>query len=275
MSGRPYAEVIGDPIAHSKSPLIHNFWLEKLAIDAEYRACHVRADELADYFAQRRGDAEWRGCNVTIPHKGSALHFADDVEASAFEIGATNCLVARARSLHATNTDCVGVVGAIETFDPPFCLIGNGGAARAAFAALDPVRAEQLRLLVRNQAAGLRMIESMAPLEGSVFGFDRVKECIEGCHGLINATSLGMIGQSPMPAAVLDAVPTLAPGALVFDMVYAPLRTKLLSRAETDGFRCIDGLAMLIGQAAAAFEKFFGAPAPREHDAELRALLTT
>jgi shikimate dehydrogenase len=275
VSGKPYAEVIGDPIAHSKSPLIQNFWLKTLGIEADYRACHVRTDDLPDYFAQRRGDAEWRGCNVTTPHKVAALQFADDVDASVSEIGATNCLFARGDSLQATNTDCAGVVGAIGTFDPPFCLIGNGGAARAAFAALDPVRAEQLRLLVRNEAAGHRMIKSMAPLEGSVFGFDRINECIEGCNGLINATSLGMVGQSPMPVAVLDAIPTLAPAALVFDMVYAPLRTELLGRSEAAGFRCIDGLAMLIGQAAAAFEKFFGHPAPREHDAELRALLTS
>lgn len=271
--GRPYAEVIGDPIAHSRSPLIHNFWLGKLGIDAEYRACHVRSDELADYFAQRREDAEWRGCNVTIPHKVAALGFADDIDGTATEIGATNCLVARNQAIEATNTDCAGVVGAFEVFEPPFCLIGNGGAARAAFAALDPVKAEWLRLLVRNEAAGRRMIASMAPLEGAVFGFDRIAEAIRDCNGLINATSLGMQGQAAMPAAVLDAVDTLAPGSLVFDMVYVPLRTELLVRAEAAGFRCIDGLTMLIGQAAVAFGKFFGQPAPREHDAELRALL--
>ena len=273
--GRPYAEVIGDPIAHSKSPTIHNFWLKKLGIDGEYRTCHVRPDELADYFARRREDAEWRGCNVTIPHKTAAARFADDVEADVVEIGATNCLFRRDESLQATNTDCTAVVAAFEVFDPPFCLVGNGGAARAAFAALDPIRAEWLHLLVRNEAAGHRMIESMAPLEGTVFGFDRINECIEGCNGLINATSLGMAGQSPMPAAILNAIPTLAPGALVFDMVYAPLRTQLLARAEAAGLRCIDGLTMLIGQAAAAFKLFFGQPAPRQHDAELRALLTS
>lgn len=272
---RPYAEVIGDPIAHSKSPLIHNFWLRKLGLDAEYRACHVRADELADYFARRRGDAAWRGCNVTIPHKIAALHFADSTDASASEIGATNCLFANGGPLQATNTDCAGVVAAIGTFDPPFCLIGNGGAARAAFAALDPIRRDQLRLLVRNEAAGRSMIDSMAPLESTIFGFDRIAEAVRGSNGLINATSLGMAGQSPMPSALLNALPTLARGAVVFDMVYAPLRTALLLQAEAAGFRCIDGLAMLIGQASTAFEKFFGQPAPREHDAELRAHLTT
>ena len=153
--------------------------------------------------------------------------------------------------------------------------MGNGGAARAAFAAMDPIHAEQLRVLVRNLEAGKRMVESMAPLEGTVFGFDRTEECIEGCNGLINATSLGMAGQPRIPAAVLDAIPTLAPGAFVFDMVYVPLRTELLRRAEEAGFRRIDGLTMLIAQAAAAFENFFCEPAPREHDAELRALLTS
>ena len=89
---RPYAEVIGDPISHSKSPLIHNFWLGKLGIDAEYRACHVRPEELADYFAQRREDADWRGCNITVPHKEAATHCVEALLPGYEDIGAINRL---------------------------------------------------------------------------------------------------------------------------------------------------------------------------------------
>ena len=137
--GRPYAEVIGDPIAHSKSPLIHNFWLEKLGIDAEYRACLVRPDELADYFARRRGDAEWRGCNVTIPHKVSAMEHVRVRKGTRMMVGAINTVVRGPDSrLEGANTDIVGIVRPLEAIGASggtMVVIGAGGAARAAVAA--------------------------------------------------------------------------------------------------------------------------------------------
>ena len=140
---------------------------------------------------------------------------------------------------------------------------------------LDPIKAEWLRLLVRNPESGRAMIDSMKPLEGTVYGFDQIDLALRGCNGLINATSLGMTGQPAMPEELLEGLSSLSPAALVFDMVYAPLHTPLLVRADELGLRCIDGLSMLIGQAAAAFDSFFGQPAPRQHDAELRKLLTS
>ena len=107
--GRPYAEVIGDPIAHSKSPAIHNFWLAKLGIDAEYGACRVRPDELADYFARRRGDAEWRGCNVTMPHKQAVMPLLHSVEEPAALVGAVNTIRPSLDGLQVGhNTDVAG-----------------------------------------------------------------------------------------------------------------------------------------------------------------------
>jgi shikimate dehydrogenase len=111
---RPYAEVIGDPIAQSKSPLIHNFWLEKRGIDAEYRPCHVPPAALASYFASRSADLLWRGCNITIPHKEHVSAFADVIDAKAKAIGASNCLFRDDfGGLVATNTDVDGVAEAI------------------------------------------------------------------------------------------------------------------------------------------------------------------
>ena len=111
---RPYAEVIGDPIAQSKSPLIHNFWLGKLGIDAEYRACHVRAEQLEDYFTRRREDAEWRGCNVTIPHKVEVLNFVDRADTDL--LAAANTVAPRDGGLVAWNTDVFGLLEPLAEF---------------------------------------------------------------------------------------------------------------------------------------------------------------
>jgi shikimate dehydrogenase len=268
-----YAEVIGDPIAHSKSPLIHNFWLEKLGIDAEYRACRVRADELGAYFAQRRGDAEWRGCNVTMPHKRSVAVFADAIDPIVREIGASNCLYIGADGLRATNTDGAGVLAAMPVVSPPICVIGSGGAARMAVAMIDPIHSHGLRLLVRDRQRGKAMLADLGRV-GTVFDLVQSRDAMSGCGGVVNATPLGMAGQEPMPKEILDAVALTEPDAFVFDMVYEPLETQLLARARSLGRSPRDGLVMLIGQAASAFEHFFRCPAPREHDAELRAMLS-
>ena len=154
---KPYAEVIGDPVAHSKSPLIHNFWLGKLGIDAVYSACRVKPEGLADYFAARRSDDFWRGCNVTIPHKIAVMALADRVDGEAKDIGASNCVIPSAEGLCATNTDAKGVLEALDTTPWPVCVIGNGGAARAALSALDLLAAHNLRLLVRDVSRGRAM----------------------------------------------------------------------------------------------------------------------
>ena len=268
---RPYAEVIGDPIAHSKSPLIHNFWLKKLGIDAEYRACHVRADELADYFARRREDAEWCGCNVTTPHKIAVLELVDDRNALK-EVGAANCVVPRDNQLVAFNTDTAGVDAAIPKVHDSVCLIGAGGAARAAIPSID-LFAPDIRVLVRNPE---KAAQSLADLDYGLrfFGFSNAADAMLGVEGVINASPLGMHGQPPLPTQVLAALSCTDPGAYVFDMVYAPLETELLASAQMCGRETIDGLTMLIGQADLAFRMLFDCHPPREHDAELRALLT-
>lgn len=272
---RPYAEVIGDPIAHSKSPLIHNFWLKKLGIDAEYRACHVRPEELASYFAQRRADPDWRGCNVTIPYKVAVLSFVDMPGAMVEAVGAANCIYPRRERLGADNTDIYGVGDSLPTGLQRICVIGAGGAARAALAALDQAAVRDVRVIVRDCQKAHSILNADFP-KLRYFAMTDAAEAIRGAEGLINASPLGMDGQPAMPANIIDAIELTENSSFVFDMVYAPLETELLLAARSEGRRSIDGLIMLISQAGYAFRMFFGVRPDREHqhDAELRALLT-
>lgn len=290
---RPYAELIGDPVAHSKSPLIHNFWLVKLGIEAEYRRCRVRPDELADYFMRRRGDPDWRGCNVTMPHKQSVERFVDQVETTVGWAGdAVNTIYWDLGGLWAHNTDLQGVGMAMtaqnENGRSPAeegiaVLIGAGGAARAAMAHLAGEPCREARIIARDQVAAQRLLTDYR-LTGSVHGFDDAAHALAGADCVMNATPLGMQGQPPMPKAVLDGLCCTKPNALVFDMVYAPTRTELLRAAQSADLPTVDGLVMLMEQAREAFWSFFVdlLPEPahpeelcptRTWDAELRALL--
>ncbi len=282
---RPYAEVIGDPIAQSKSPAIHTFWLAKLGINADYRACHVRPGEVADYLRQRREDPHWRGCNVTMPHKQAVMPELDRIAAPANVIGAVNTIVpAGAGGLTGTNTDAAGF---LEPLADELAqahhfrmarIIGTGGAARAIITAL---AGHGFTLVVagRDPAKARALLDELAPggehytapltrfAASTDFAFDDRTGC---CDLVINASSLGMQGQPPLAFDWSHAPPR----AIAYDIVTAPLETSFLQGARAKGHRTIDGLAMLIGQAAAAFEHFFGQPPPRQHDAELRELLT-
>jgi len=273
---RPYAEVIGDPIAQSKSPLIHNFWLGKLGIDAEYRACHVRAEELADYFARRRNDPVWRGCNVTIPHKLAVLDFVDAVDTEVKAVGAANCIARVDGKLEASNTDLDGVDAALGDSHKRVCIIGAGGAARAAIATANAHRADDFRLLVRDPAKASSELSDLTDLGFALtyYRFDQAEMAMRDVDQVINASPLGMSGKPPMPNVILNALKATATDAGVFDMVYAPLETDLLKAAAEIGRESADGLVMLVEQAKTAFEKFFGCAPPDEHDAELRALPT-
>ncbi|MBW8784456.1 MAG: shikimate dehydrogenase [Novosphingobium sp.] len=266
---RAYAEVIGDPIAHSKSPAIHNFWLGKLGINAEYRCCHVGPDELAGYVLERRADPDWRGCNVTIPHKQAVLTLLDSIAPDARAIGAVNTVgPCEGGVLLGRNTDVEGIrraLDGIEVRGQRAVLLGAGGAARAAAFALKQMQPATVTVMNRSAAKAEQLLTEFQ-LDGIALPLGPAPEA----ELVINATSLGMGGQPPLPVT-LEQLPA---GAAVFDMVYAPLETELLREARRRRLRTIDGLTMLVGQAAAAFSTFFGAEPPREHDAELRALLT-
>ena len=266
----PYAEVIGDPIAHSKSPLIHKFWFGKLGIAADYRAHRVAPDDLSAYIAARRDDPDWRGCNVTIPHKLAVLDLVGDPGDVRASIGAMNTIFrAPDDALIGTNTDAAGFFApltGLELTGRTAVVVGSGGAARAVLFALSKSDVARVVVLARNPLKGAALLAQFG-LKGEAHPLARR---LPDAALLVNATSLGMTGQPPL---VIDLTP-LPDDALVYDIVYAPRLTPLLAAAAARGLDTVDGLEMLVGQAALAFELFFGAPAPREHDAELRALLT-
>lgn len=266
---RPYAEVIGDPVAHSKSPLIHRFWLEKLGIDADYRATHVLPADLPAYVAARRADPAWRGCNVTIPHKIAMLDLVDDPGDVRGSIGAMNTVVrGEGGALFGTNTDAAGFYAPIADLDlagAPVAVIGAGGAARAILFALARMDVGRVTILNRSPLKGAALLGRFGLMGDAL----PLSAPLPPAKLLVNTSALGMAGQPPLD---LDLSP-LPIGAIVYDIVYTPLETPLLQAADALGFETIDGLDMLVGQAAAAFELFFGQPAPRAHDDELRERL--
>lgn len=280
VNGQAYAEVIGDPIAHSKSPMIHNHWLQQAGIPAEYRASHVKPEDLWLFFEERRRDRLWRGCNVTIPHKQAVIPLLDRIDGAAERIGAVNTIRPEQGKLVGYNTDYLGF---LEPLLPLLRqshlfrmarIIGAGGAARAVALALhdqgftnviiarDLDKARALRTAFEPDDRLIASLDMFA--EPTDFPFDDREGILDL---VVNTTSLGMTGQPPLKLD-FSHVP---PGAVVYDIVYAPLETPLLAEARARGLRTIDGLHMLIGQAAAAFALFFSHPAPRDADDELRA----
>lgn len=279
----PYAEVIGDPVAQSKSPAIHGFWLAQLAIAGEYSAQPVRTGDLGGYLAARRADPAWRGCNVTMPHKQAILAHIDRLDPLAEAIGAVNTVVPEKGALVGYNTDAGGFLEPLagELAEAHYFrmarVLGTGGAARAIVAALarekfvivlagrDPEKARALLDAVapggEHHAVGLAHFADPAE-----FAFDDRAGCIDL---VVNASPLGMRGQPPLAFDWSHA----PPGAIAYDIVTDPLETPFLRAASEAGHRTIDGLSMLIGQAALAFERFFGAAAPRQHDYTLRRML--
>jgi shikimate dehydrogenase len=264
-----YAEVIGDPISHSKSPLIHGFWLKKLGIVAEYRAHHVLADGLESYFAERSADPSWRGCNVTIPHKQAALDHVEDPGGVRQSIGAANTIFRnRDGGLQATNTDAAGFFAPIADLDwvgAPVAVIGAGGAARAILFALAQADVGEVTLLARSPLKAAALLSHFG-LKGKVLPMD---SRLPPAALLVNSSPLGMSGQPPLE---IDLSP-LPEDSIVYDIVYTPLETGLLKAARERDLDTIDGLDMLIGQAALAFELFFGQAPPEDSEDDLRALL--
>lgn len=269
-----YAEVIGDPVAQSKSPILHTHWLDRLKLTGDYRRTLVTADGLSSFLQERRGDAEWLGCNVTIPHKKDAAKLVDEVDETARTVGAINCIVPRSGGLWATNTDVDGVAAALDGValeGEKALIIGGGGAARAAIVYLAGRRAEAL-VLVRDpqRADPLRRLTAGAPVE--VAPLSSALTAMQGAAAIINASPLGMIGSPPMPPKLLEAVARHAGQATLLDMVYSPLETAFLAAGHQAAAHVVDGLTMLIGQAARAFELFYGVKAPVP-DERLRAVL--
>jgi len=277
--------VIGNPIAQSKSPAIHGFWLRQLGINADYRATLVEADGMGDFLARRRDDIAWRGCNVTMPHKRAVMSVLDGMDYLAEAAGAVNTILPVSDgTLMGTNTDGAGFLEPLRPLLRKQHLfrmarvLGTGGAARAivwelgeygftiVLAGRDPIKARALldELAPDGEHHAVDLAHFANPTD---FTFDDREGCLDL---IVNASPLGMRGQPPLVFDWSHA----PPGAIAYDIVTDPVNTTFLADARAAGHRTIDGLAMLIGQAALAFERFFGVAPPRQYDAELRAILT-
>lgn len=269
------AGVIGWPVAHSKSPAIHRFWLQKLGMDGDYSRFPVHPDRLATAI-HALSSLGMRGVNVTVPHKEAVRPLVDVIAPSAKAAGAINTIrVEEDGRLSGHNTDVDGITEALSgcaLAGASVCMIGAGGAARAAMHVLCEARVADIALLARTPERAQALLDRF-DAGGSVHGFDDSQGALVGRSVIINASPMGMTGQPDMPMAVLHSLQSAAAGGLAFDMVYAPLETAFLKTAVNAGLVTVDGLVMLIGQAATAFAHFYDVMPPREHDAELRAML--
>ncbi|MFO7166873.1 MAG: shikimate dehydrogenase [Chloroflexota bacterium] len=262
------AGVIGDPVAHSRSPAMHNAAFAHLGIAARYERWHTPAAELPARVAALRG-AEYLGANVTLPHKIAVIELLDRLSPLAEQIGAVNTIVREeSGALAGYNTDAPAVVGTLRGagFEPSgasVVILGASGAARAAVFALAEAGAAQITLVNRTlERAEQLAADVLAATDNEALRLHALQlddpdlaEALAEAGLLVNATSLGWHGdETPLPA---DLIP---PGALVFDMVYR--QTRLLRDAAARGARTLDGLDMLVRQAGLAFELWTGREAP-------------
>lgn len=270
------AGVMGWPIAHSRSPRLHGFWLERHGIDGAYLPLGIAPEDLEAAFRllPRIG---FRGFNVTAPHKEQALALVDEVSPLARRIGAVNTVVHRPDgSLHGDNTDAYGFMASLRQQIPdwhaeagPAVVLGAGGAARAVIVALLDAGCPQVRLCNRTQTRA----ESLAADLGngvSVHPWSERDAILEGAALLVNTTTQGMQGKAPL---TLDLA-ALPRQAAVNDIVYIPLETPLLAMARARGHPVADGLGMLLHQARPGFESWFGT-APEVDEALRRHLLAS
>ncbi|MEL7461618.1 MAG: shikimate dehydrogenase [Pseudomonadota bacterium] len=256
----PLAGVIGSPIAHSKSPLLHRHWLRTYGIRGHYIPMDIATEDLEDAF-RTLPKLGFVGVNVTIPHKERMLDLADLITDRAALMGAANTIIFRRDGkIHADNTDGYGFIENLRQGAPdwapkagPAAVIGAGGAARAVIASLLEAGVPEVRLTnrTRARAEGLK-----AEFGSKVAVYDWVSagNAIDGAKTVVNASSLGMTGK-PMFRVPLDG---LSKDATVTDLVYTPLDTPLLTAARDIGCHTVDGLGMLLHQAVPAFERWFG-----------------
>jgi shikimate dehydrogenase len=270
-SGLPYAEVIGDPIAHSKSPLIHKFWLNKRGMTGDYRATCVSEAELPAFLEQRRAEPHWRGCNVTMPLKLAAASHLDAHRSPTRQREPVNLIVREGDQLRGTNTDVVGILDPLRLLLSPdeprsAVVLGSGGVLLSVARVLKSLGYRPVTIVARSE----QKVRDLLGEEPKQWRFLPWGAPLPPTDLLVNATPLGMRGQPELP---YDASSVNKAGVL-FEMIYDPLVTPLLADGRRRGLRLVDGLQMLVAQAAPSFEQLFGAPAPRRHDAELRELLT-
>ncbi|MBX3569569.1 MAG: shikimate dehydrogenase [Rhizobiaceae bacterium] len=253
------AFVCGHPIAHSRSPIIHNYWLRKFDIAGSYTAVDV-APAAFPAFADKVRAGSYVGGNVTIPHKEEAFLIVDERDAAAEEIGAVNTLWVEDDLLKGSNTDAHGFAANLDdrapgwdAVDRPVVVLGAGGAARAVLFALKNRGFRDVRVMNRTASRAESLAAHFGPTV-SAHGLDAAGELLVDAGLMVNTTAAGMHGE-PELGVDLGRLPD---DALVTDIVYVPLETPLLAAARRRGLRTVDGLGMLLHQAVPGFEQWFG-----------------
>ncbi len=261
MADMKKAFVCGHPIAHSRSPKIHGYWLWKYGIAGSYEAIDVAPEDAAEFFAAL-GEKGFAGGNVTIPHKEAAFAAAARRDEAAERIGAVNTLWLENGVLCGGNTDAEGFAANLDERAPgwakagPAVVLGAGGAARAVIQALKERGVSDIRVANRTIARAIELADRFGP-GVSAHPATATGELLANAGLLVNTTALGMAGKGG--AEELPANPEALPRhAIVTDIVYVPLETPLLKAARECGLKTVDGLGMLLHQAAPGFERWFG-----------------
>jgi shikimate dehydrogenase len=250
------AAVIGHPISHSKSPIIHNYWIKKHGLDAEYGALDLAPGNLESGIAKLK-DQGFAGFNVTIPHKEKVFALTQEKDELAQAVGAVNTVIFKNGQIAGTNTDVFGFTENIRACRPgfdfragPAVVLGAGGAARAIIYALLKEGVPEVKIVNRTKARA----DALAGKKFSAHDWEKRGEVLADANLLVNTTSMGMKGQPELDID-LAKLPT---NALVNDIVYSPLMTKLLYDAENRGNPIAPGIGMLLHQARPAFNAWFG-----------------
>lgn len=266
------AGVIGHPIKHSKSPLIHGHWIAQHNLQGTYEAIDIAPENLKED-VQQLIDQGYAGFNVTIPHKETIMELCDEIVGNAKTCGAVNTVVIEDGKIIGHNTDAFGFIANIKQAHPDFdftsgpaVVLGAGGAARAVVAGLIDEGVPEVILTNRTRARAEKIAEDMSAYTDriSVKDWDDRSEILEGANLLANSSSLGMSGQ---PALEID-LEKLSADALVTDIVYAPLQTDLLKSAAENGNKTVTGIGMLLHQARPAFKEWFGVMPDVDEDLE-------
>jgi shikimate dehydrogenase len=254
------AGVMGWPVAHSRSPVMHNHWIAKYGLKGSYVQLPVKPENLEDAIRGLKA-LGFAGCNVTVPHKVRAMELMDELHPVARRMQAINTIVVREDgSLYGMNNDGAGYVQSLRDADPswrgdtgPVLLLGAGGAARAIVVALLDEGAPEIRICNRTREKAQALADEFGP-KVKVLDWAEREDAQAGVSLLVNSTTQGMHGQTPLELR-LDALPAQA---LVSDAIYIPLETPLLAAARARGHRTVNGLGMLLNQARPAFKAWFG-----------------
>jgi shikimate dehydrogenase len=276
VKGAPLAGVIGWPIGHSRSPVLHGYWLKRYGVDGAYVPMAVSPERLENAL-RALPSLGFAGCNVTTPHKERVFRLVDHTDEAAQRTGSVNLVIVRSDgSLEGRSTDGWGFVQNLWQQAPQWApgraavaLIGAGGAARAVAAALLDAGETRIRIVNRNEERAAALAQDLGG-QLEVRPWSQRHDALAECHLLVNTTVLGMSGQDDLP---LDLSPLPAP-AIVADIVYVPLETGLLAAARARGNPVVDGLGMLLHQARPAFRAWFGVD-PAVDDGLRQAVLET